>query len=244
MFWAAGPTVGRRASRRMLASRPGGGARRQRARRVLDDSGVRAPRGAVPAAFPQAAPTEASAVAPLADTIAWRDSLRRRAPAQRDRARARRSNRAPARRRAQHRACARPVRHPARRPVPVDRGQRRAERAARAGRPEHERRLDRRPRVLRRSRLCQLRARLLRSCAQPGGAGAAEPISAPRRPAAARRSAWWPRSPTLAAPGRRPRAPGAGARHLRDAPEILRAHPAQLRARRGVRRSTCARPRP
>ena len=31
------------------------------------------PAAPVPAAFPQAAPTEASAVAPLADTIAWRD---------------------------------------------------------------------------------------------------------------------------------------------------------------------------
>ncbi len=196
--------------------------------------GFERPAAPVPASFPQAAPTEASAVAPLADSHRLARLLRRRAPARGDRARARQQPR-PARRRAEHRACARPVRHPARRPLPVDRGQRRAERAARAGRPERDEAGRHQPPVLRQPRIRQLRARLLRPRAQPGGAGAAD---LPRHRGGPPQRADQPGGrgrQRLAAPGRRPRAPGAGERHAADPPGIPRSREAQLRAGRSVR---------
>ena len=94
------------------------------------------PAAPVPATFPQATPTAAPVVAPLADTIAWRDYF----ADQRLReviALALENNR-DLRVAALNIERARAVRHPAGGPVPVDRGQRRAECAARAGRPEHD----------------------------------------------------------------------------------------------------------
>ena len=68
--------------------------------------------------------------------------------------------------------------------------------AAPAGESDQQRRGRGQPPVQRHHRFLRLRAGFLRPHPQPQRPGARASTSAPRKPVAARRSAWWPKSPT------------------------------------------------